>query len=240
MVDLDRRAGTYVYKSSGARYSGDWAENKKSGTGELLMPDKGKYVGDFKDDKRTGQGTYTYPNGDSYTGGWLDGVKHGRGTYTYAAGGSGGSGVVAGNWVHGRLLQGQWDIPDGSKYIGTFTQNTPSGQLLSPLSCVRCSCSACGLVWFRRRRSAGALERHRAQRSFRRGQVRSGRVREARPRCGPLRARGLGSGPFQADAAYGGQGGPQGRPLRRHPQAPQGDRRQVLCSLSAWLDRLTC
>ena len=45
-----------------------------------------KYVGEYKDDKKHGKGTFTWANGDRYEGEYKDGKKHGKGTYTYGSG----------------------------------------------------------------------------------------------------------------------------------------------------------
>ena len=56
--------------------------NKKT----LTFPNGAKYVGEFKNDKWHGQGTYSYANGDKYVGEFKDGKRNGQGTYTYADG----------------------------------------------------------------------------------------------------------------------------------------------------------
>ena len=52
----------------------------------VTFADGAKYVGEYKDDKNHGQGTYTFPDGAKYVGEWKDGKSHGQGTFTYPDG----------------------------------------------------------------------------------------------------------------------------------------------------------
>lgn len=45
-------------------------------------PNGAKYAGEWKDDKRNGQGTMAYPNGATYVGEWKDNKYNGQGTFT--------------------------------------------------------------------------------------------------------------------------------------------------------------
>jgi hypothetical protein len=54
--------------------------------GAATWPEGAKYVGEFKDDKRNGQGTYTSPSGAKYVGEFKDDWKHGQGTITFPDG----------------------------------------------------------------------------------------------------------------------------------------------------------
>ena len=60
--------------------------NCKNGQGTSTWPDGAKYVGEFKNDKRHGQGTFTWPDKDKYVGEFKDGLKSGQGTLIYADG----------------------------------------------------------------------------------------------------------------------------------------------------------
>ena len=48
-------------------------KNIKKKTVTKKYPDGAKYIGEFKDDKRHWQGTYTSPDGTKYVGEWKDG-----------------------------------------------------------------------------------------------------------------------------------------------------------------------
>ena len=54
--------------------------------GTLTFANGAKYVGEWKDDKRHGQGNATFANGDKYVGEWKDNNYHGQGTATLATG----------------------------------------------------------------------------------------------------------------------------------------------------------
>jgi len=92
--------GTYTV-ASGAKYVGEWKDNKKHGQGTSTFANGHKYVGEFRDDKFHGQGTYTSADGHKYVGEFRDDNFHGQGTYTYA---------------------------DGHKYVGEFRDNNYHGQ----------------------------------------------------------------------------------------------------------------
>mmetsp|Transcript_5436 Transcript_5436/g.10368 ORF Transcript_5436/g.10368 Transcript_5436/m.10368 type:complete len:723 (+) Transcript_5436:47-2215(+) len=120
-----KRHGKGLYTlASGATYDGEYVENKKEGWGVFTAPDGGKYTGEWMADKRHGKGTYAYINQDSYTGDWANGTKHGWGTYVYAHISS----SLSGTWSNGQLVDGTWEVHDGSKYCGSFLSNQPAGE----------------------------------------------------------------------------------------------------------------
>ena len=61
-----------VTSADGAKYVGEWRDNKKHGLGTETFADGAKYVGEFRDDKYHGQGTYTFADGRKYEGEWRD------------------------------------------------------------------------------------------------------------------------------------------------------------------------
>ena len=77
--------GTYTW-ADGAKYVGEYKDDKRQGQGTFTYPDGDKYVGEWKDNKRQGQGTFTYASGVKYVGEWKDDKKHGQGTYTFKNG----------------------------------------------------------------------------------------------------------------------------------------------------------
>ena len=103
--------GKYIY-NTGEIYEGDFKDNLKHGFGKLIYPEKGVYHGYFESGKRHGEGVFTYPTGDSYNGWWKDGFKDGKGTYIYKANDI----KVKGNWLNGKILRGQWILPNGVYY----------------------------------------------------------------------------------------------------------------------------
>jgi len=113
-------AGTRIY-SDGSRYTGDWANNVRSGKGRwsstagifydgqwvldqfngkghLIKPNGTTYRGHFRRDKKHGPGKITYSNHNSYEGRWLGGKKHGKGIATI------GEQIFSQIWRNGKLL----------------------------------------------------------------------------------------------------------------------------------------
>ena len=114
--------GTYTH-FSGAKYVGEYRDNKQNGQGTLTLPDGGKYVGGFKDSQYHGQGTYTWPNGDKYVGEWKDDNKHGKGTLTTP------DGKYVGEWKDGkRHGQATMTFPSGAKHVGEWKDDKKHGQ----------------------------------------------------------------------------------------------------------------
>ena len=72
MKNIKKKTVTKKYPD-GAKYIGEFKDDKYHGQGTLKFADGEKYIGEFKDDKRHGQGTYTSPDGTKYVGEWKDG-----------------------------------------------------------------------------------------------------------------------------------------------------------------------
>ncbi|MED6256525.1 hypothetical protein ATANTOWER_028102 [Ataeniobius toweri] len=118
--------GTYCFKN-GARYDGEYSQNKKHGQGTFYYPDRSKYEGSWVEDLREGQGVYTYPNGDTYDGEWLYHLRHGQGIYHYKETGA----KYKGTWVNGKMeLAGEY-IYTNHRYQGNFVDNRVSLDSLS-------------------------------------------------------------------------------------------------------------
>ena len=76
-LNWNKCVGTYTFPD-GAKYVGEWKDNKPNGQGTFTdsdsnqsmktftYPDGAKYVGEYKDNKRNGQGAMTWPSGDKY------------------------------------------------------------------------------------------------------------------------------------------------------------------------------
>ena len=67
----------------GARYEGDWKENKACGNGKFWHVDGDVFEGEWKDDKANGFGKYTHVNGAKYEGNWKDDLQDGHGVETW-------------------------------------------------------------------------------------------------------------------------------------------------------------
>ena len=115
--------GTYKY-SNGAKYKGQWKNNRLDGQGTLTYLDGSKYVGQWKNNQRHGQGTYIYPDRSKYIGQHKDGRRHGQGTYIYPSGSK-----YVGQFKDSHLNgQGTLTYPDGRKFVGQFKDGQLNGQ----------------------------------------------------------------------------------------------------------------
>ena len=63
----------YIW-DDGAKYSGEWQNNKFHGQGTMTWPDGTKYVGEWQNDKRTGLGKIFFPDGTTEEGVYKDDV----------------------------------------------------------------------------------------------------------------------------------------------------------------------
>jgi hypothetical protein len=84
--------GTMIFPD-GAKYIGEWQNDKKHGQGTHAVPGEWKYVGEWIDDRMHGQGTLTWPDGQKYVGAFKDDKKHGQGVIT---------------WLNGDEYVGEW------------------------------------------------------------------------------------------------------------------------------------
>ena len=71
-VRWDNCFGTLTF-ANGAKYVGEWKDDKRHGQGTATFANGEKYVGEFKEDKYHGQGTYTFANGTKSVGYFMDG-----------------------------------------------------------------------------------------------------------------------------------------------------------------------
>ena len=130
----------------GAKYVGEFANNKTNGQGTTTFRSGEQHVGSYKDDKRYGQGSYRFSNGEFYTGEYKDGKPNGQGSYIFENGeryigeyrngkpNGVGSTVFAsgakyvGGYVDGKRNGfGTYIFPDGKKYIGEFKNDDSHG-----------------------------------------------------------------------------------------------------------------
>ena len=118
-------SGTMTF-ADGAKYVGEWKDNKYNGQGTYMWPDGTKYVGEWKDHNRNGQGTLMRPDGKiTYVGGYKNGNKHGQGTYMWFDGTK-----YVGEWKDdNRNGQGTLMSPDGKiKYVGEYIDGKRKGK----------------------------------------------------------------------------------------------------------------
>jgi len=84
----------------------------------ITFLDGAKYVGEFKNDKFHGKGTFTFTDGDKYIGEWKDDAIHGQGTMIYADGR-----VYKGKYKAYARTQGTMEWPNGLKYTGKWGED---------------------------------------------------------------------------------------------------------------------
>ena len=121
--DWDNCVGEITFKD-GAKYVGEWKNNKRNGQGTATFPDGENYVGEYKDDKKNGQGTNIWPDGQKYVGEWKNGKRDGQGTNIWAGGEK-----YVGEWKNNiRDGQGINIWPDGQKYVGGYKEDKRNGQ----------------------------------------------------------------------------------------------------------------
>lgn len=111
----------------GAKYFGEWKNDKAHGQGVVTFPGGATYVGEIRGDLAYGQGTLTVPGGAKYVGQWRDDKKHGQGTLTAPDGAK-----YVGQWRGGkRHGQGTLTAPNGEQFVGEFRNNKRQGQGVS-------------------------------------------------------------------------------------------------------------
>ena len=122
--------GVMLY-NDGARYEGEWKDDKKNGKGIYISPhyfncEKNiglKYEGEFLNDKFEGFGIALYSNGDKYEGEWKNNKKYGRGILTNIEGTK-----YIGDWKDG-ICEGYgiYYMNNGERYEGHFSNNKYNG-----------------------------------------------------------------------------------------------------------------
>jgi hypothetical protein len=114
--------GIYEF-DDGAKYVGEWLNDKIHGQGAFTFPSGNKYLGEFKDGDFNGQGTFIWADGGKYVGEWQNDKKNGQGTHTYADGAK-----YVGEWQNNEYHgQGTFTYPDGKKVVGNFENDKLNG-----------------------------------------------------------------------------------------------------------------
>ncbi len=132
--------GTLEYKETGAKYVGDFLEDKLTGKAVVTSSDGSTYDGDVKDGKKDGVGKFTFADGSYYYGEWKDNKREGAGEEHYADGSyyygtfsddkKSGSGEVTVKLENGMIYLGKckFVFANGDEYTGDFTENARTGK----------------------------------------------------------------------------------------------------------------
>ena len=120
--DCKNGYGAMTYPN-GAKYVGNFKDNKRNGYGTLTHSNGAKYVGNFKDDLPNGYGDITFSNGSKYVGNFKNGKVNGYGTYTNSDGEK-----YVGNFKNNLLNgYGTYTHSNGDKYVGNFKNGKENG-----------------------------------------------------------------------------------------------------------------
>ena len=104
-------------------YTGQWADEKPSGQGKMVLENGGVYEGNWENGLRSGQGTFTFANGAKYEGSWKNDVRTGQGKLIYTDGT-----VYEGNWKNNkRNGQGKCIYSNGNVYEGNWENDNMNG-----------------------------------------------------------------------------------------------------------------
>ncbi|MEP7267786.1 MAG: caspase family protein [Saprospiraceae bacterium] len=112
-----------LYLSNGDLFTGHWVNNYRQGKGKMSFHNGDQYSGEFSRSKIEGTGTMSFANGSRYSGEWKNNYPHGKGTYLYDHGEK-----YEGLFTEGlRQGFGKYFYNDGSSYDGQWSQNQREG-----------------------------------------------------------------------------------------------------------------
>ena len=109
--------------SDGDIYEGEWFNDKPNGFGIYIHLDGTKYEGEWKDDKQNGNGKETWSDGSQYEGQYKNGIKSGYGKFCWSDGA-----IYEGHFENNKINgEGTYIFPDKRKYIGSWADNKLEG-----------------------------------------------------------------------------------------------------------------
>lgn len=108
--------------ADGGVYSGRFKHGKRHGFGTMSLHDN-VYTGHFADDESSGTGEYIYADGSSYAGDWVASEYTGEGVYTDTDG-TEYSGTFANSEANGQI---RINFSNGQSYVGQAADWQPQG-----------------------------------------------------------------------------------------------------------------
>lgn len=120
------REGEGLLKIEGLyEYKGDFKHNVRHGRGECRYGPRsslGCYVGSWADDQRSGVGDMKWLSGETYSGSWVADLRHGQGICRFSNGDQ-----FSGLWANDLQTKGQMIYSNGEKYEGEFVSGRRHG-----------------------------------------------------------------------------------------------------------------
>ena len=110
--DMKDGKGKMEFINNGEFYEGEFFNDKITGYGHYIWPNKHEYIGDFKDGEMNGIGKYKWPDGSEYEGEYINNKREGKGIF---------------KWSNGTIFEGQFH--DGKPYGQGII--TPKGKSFS-------------------------------------------------------------------------------------------------------------
>lgn len=112
-----------LYFANGDIYQGEWINNYREGVGKYIYSNGDVYRGEFKKSKFDGKGDMHYADGNIYQGEWKENLPNGTGQLRYVNGEN-----YTGEFKNGnRHGQGIMTYVDGSNYDGQWLENKRDG-----------------------------------------------------------------------------------------------------------------
>lgn len=96
--------GTFIW-TNGARYEGEWKNDKEHGRGKKVWMDGATFEGEWEEGKFSGEGIHSWASGSRYQGKW---TKHKR------------NGFGKNVWPQKDVYEGEW-LEDQKSGFGTYT-----------------------------------------------------------------------------------------------------------------------